>query len=193
MSRIEQALDNNPLGLTGAGLIMANWGVLLLLAGIIVQWYPLPSIEARLAVWGVATLLGLFVQGVEAYRYVRGNLAVWVVVLLVGWGFTLYAAYRAGSLFAYAGGCWLLLQAVAFAATGRQIDRRFFLLAAISAIVGALMLLSAGKVVVIPFFDSYTSLVLGFTAGATLISGAAMSRVRQKRPDAASLPSQPPA
>ncbi len=194
MSRIEQALDNNPLGLTRAGLLMANWGVLLLLAGVIVQWWPLPSIESRLAVWGIATLLGLFVQGVEAFRYVRGNLTIWAIALLAGWGFTLYAAYRIGSLFVYVGGAWLLLQAVAFAATGRQIDRRFFLLAALNAIVGTLVLLSAGKMVTIPFLDSYASLVLGVMAGATLIPGAAMSRVRRKSQNpAASLSSQPPA
>jgi hypothetical protein len=168
-----QRLEKNPLRLSRAGIVMIAWGLLILGAGVYNQYY-FPSMEHILTVWGVVSVLGLAIQGLCEIRDQRINFLAWVAVVVLGWAFTLYAIYATNyQFFGHISGVWLILLGLAYIPTALQIDRRYWLFAALHFIVGSLMEQSALKVLspeMTRFFDTNSPLLFGLVAGGSLLA-----------------------
>jgi hypothetical protein len=170
-------LEHNPLHLSRAGILMAVWGVLILVAGVATQYYY-PSIEAVLQWWAIVTVIGLAVQAACELRDQPLNFLAWVAAMAVGWVFTLWAVSPGVGLFADLTPVWLILLGLAYIPTAFQIDRRYWLFAALHLALGALMELSVRGVFVVGFLNSYSSLILGLVGGGSMIAGAALARIK---------------
>ena len=170
-------LEHNPLRLSRAGILMAVWGVLILVAGVATQYYY-PSIEAVLQWWGIVTVIGLAVQAVCELRDQPLNFFAWVGAMAVGWAFTLWALSPGVGLFADLSPVWLILLGLAYIPTAFQIDRRYWLFAALHLALGGLMELSARGILVIGFLNSNSSLMFGLVGGGSMVIGAVLARVK---------------
>jgi hypothetical protein len=185
-----QSLENNPLRLTRAGILMLAWGTLVLVGGILSQWVFNNSIDGTLMLWGIITLVGVAVQLACQVRDQGVNCGFWLVAIAFGWAFTLYVLKMSDfSLYGSMAGVWLVLFGLAYIPTARQIDSRFMTLAIIHLVVGLLIILSAQNLLKMELLDTYSPLVLGVIGGGSLMVAAFMSRVPQPAP----LQAQPPA
>jgi hypothetical protein len=175
-----QQLENNPLHLSRAGILMLTWGLLLVIAGALNQWYTFPSFEAVLYMWGTVTVIGLIVQGICQIKDKPLNYATWVGVMAAGWAFTFYSVYGNVSLFADLAGVWFFLMAVGHFATAFHVDSRFFWLAGFNLLVAVVFELVGHHILTFDPIVTYTSIVLGGVAGVAMLVGAAMGRIKQE-------------
>jgi hypothetical protein len=195
-----QSLENNPLRLSRAGLLMLTWGVAIVIAGGLTQWVRFSSLDSILHLWGAVTLVGVAVQVVCQVRDQGFNCAAWVAALAIGWAFTFYVIdFENGAhlnLYGDLAGVWLILFGLAYVDTARRIDSRFLWLAELHLAVGGLMELSAhgivGVPIISPLLNSYGSLIFGLVSGAPLIVASAFARVKVEQPrlDASLSPQQ---
>lgn len=171
-----QSLENNPLHLSRAGIVMLTWGVLILLGGAITQWY-FPSVGEVLAWWGVISVAGIAVQLLCQVRDQPFNCGIWIVAVAIGWAFTLYATSPEVGWYGDIAGVWLIFLGVGYINTARRINSRFMIFAVLHFVVGGLMELSVHKILPISFLDNYASLILGLVGGLSLVIAAFFARV----------------
>jgi hypothetical protein len=152
--------------------MMVAWGILLLAASVMTQFFEL-SADYVLWMWAGATLLGILAQMYCLVNGLQVNLIVWIVLIIIGWGFTLFVMkFDNGShidLYGDQAGVWLILMGLGYVATAFSVAKRFLILAAIHIVAGAVMELSARGIVPIDFLNAYSSLVFGLVAGVPLI------------------------
>ncbi len=161
--------------LSKASLQLGAWGLVMLVGGAMSQWFNL-SADFLLVLWGGATVLGLAGQIVGLVRGMNVNLAIWIGLILVGWLFTLYVTkFENGvhvDLYGDLAGVWLVLLGLGYIATALQVDKRFFVIAALHLLVGGLVELSARQIVSIAFVDANSSLLVGLVGGLPLLVAA---------------------
>src|SRR5579859_7745729 len=150
-------LDVDALHLPKARFLMASWGLLILLAGGIPQFFDLPNPDFVLLLWGGVTLLGFLGQTACLVRGLQQNFSAWLIVTVLGWLFTFYVIkFDNGQhvdLFGDLAGVWLILLGLGYLATSYHVNRRFLILAALHLGSGALLELSARRVLPISFID----------------------------------------
>lgn len=155
--------------------ILAGWGLLIFLGGVINQWFNL-SADFTLWLWAGITVLGVAAQVISMVRGMGLNLGIWLALIVIGWLFTYYVVkFDGGShvdLFGDLPGVWLILLGLGYVATAFQVDKRFLILAALHLLVGFLMELSSRRVVTIEFLDSYSALIFGLVGGIPLMVAA---------------------
>jgi hypothetical protein len=158
-----------------ARLLMGVWGLLILLAATITQFFELAS-SYVLWLWAGVTVLGLLCQVVCLLRFLLPNFGIWLFFIAAAWLFTLYVIkFDNGAhidLYGDLAGVWLMALGCAYLATLVQVDRRFLLLAVLHLGVGILLELSARRVLTISFLDTYSTLIFGLVAGLPLLIGA---------------------
>ncbi|HEX2914422.1 MAG TPA: hypothetical protein VH186_26720 [Chloroflexia bacterium] len=163
------------LNITKASFTLAGWGLLLLLAGCINQWFELKT-DFVLLLWVGVTVLGVLAQLAGMANGLGLNLLAWLFVIAAGWVFTYYVTkFENGvhaDLYGDLAGVWLILLGIGYVACIFQLDRRFALIAALHFVAGALLELSARGIVSLEFLDSYSSLVFGLVAGVPLLVAA---------------------
>ena len=118
-----------------ARLILAGWGLPILLAGMITQWFDLPNPNYALLLWAGVSLLGVAAQVVGLVRGLGPNLGLWLLLIFIGWAFTLYVVTLDNgthiALYGDVPGVWLALLGVGYLATAFQVDKRFLAVAAL--------------------------------------------------------------
>jgi hypothetical protein len=169
-------LDQRVLRIHKAMFLMAGWGLIILLASLINQFFDVPNFDTILVMWGVATALGIAGQAICMVRGLGRNFGSWLVVIAAGWAFTFYVSKfdngAHASLFGDLPGAWLILIGVGHVATAFHVARRFLALAAVHFTAGLLMELSAHHVVRISLLDHYSVLAFGIVAGGSLMVAA---------------------
>jgi hypothetical protein len=192
-------LDQRSVRINKAVFLLAGWGLLILLASLINQFFDLPSPDYVLYLWGGVTVLGIACQAIAMVRGLGQNFAVWIVVILLGWVFTVYVVkFDNGShidLYGDLAGVWLILLGVGHLATAYHVVRRFLLVGAIHIVVGLMLELSARGIVPVDFLNAYSTLIFGLVAGGSLIVSALPMWYRPKKPapsPAAITPTTPP-
>jgi len=192
-------LDQRVLRMHKAVFLMAGWGLVILLASLINQFFNVPNFDTILVMWGAATLLGIAGQ---AFCLVRGlglNFGSWLAVIAAGWVFTLYVSKldngAHGDLFGDLPGVWLILIGIGHVATAFHVARLFLLVASIHFVAGLLLELLAHQVISIGLLDQYSVLVFGTVAGGSMIVAALplWYRPRQPAPSPAPAASAPAA
>src|SRR5438067_2537987 len=155
-----------------AAFMMAAWGILILAASVMTQFFEL-SADYVLLMWAGATVLGIVAQVYCLVNGLQANLTVWIVLIAIGWGFTLFVMkFDNGShidLYGDQAGVWLILMGLGYVATAFHVVKRFLILAVIHIVAGIVMELSARGKVPIDFLNTYSSLVFGLVAGVPLI------------------------
>jgi hypothetical protein len=155
-----------------AVFLMGAWGLVLLLASVINQFFA-PGVDPLLWLWFGATLLGLGAQLVAMVHGLGRNFAGWIVVVLAGWAFTFYVfKFDNGAhvdLFGDLPGVWLILLAAGYAATARQVHPRFWLLAGLHLAVGLIFELAAHGALPFGALIGYSALIFGLVAGVPLL------------------------
>ena len=155
-----------------AAFMMVAWGILILAASVMTQFFEL-SADYVLLMWAGATVLGILAQVYCLVNGLQANLTVWIVLIAIGWGFTLFVMkFDNGShidLYGDQAGVWLILMGLGYVATAFHVVKRFLILAAIHIVAGIVMELSARGIVPIDFLNTYSSLVFGLVAGVPLI------------------------
>ena len=182
---------HNMMTINKAPALMGSWGLAVLLASVMNQFFEL-STNNSLLMWGLLTVLGIVGHSVCYLRGLGKNFAVWVGLITVGWLFTLYVfKWDNGAniaLLADLPAAWLALIGVGYVATALQIDRRFFYLAGVHFAVAAVMELSARGIMPIDFVDEYAALIFGLTVSIPLFVASLPQfyhpRVRQPAPTA---------
>lgn len=166
-------LDQRIIRINKAVFMMGAWGMLILLASIINQFFDLPNPDYVLYLWAGVTLLGIAGQTISLVRGLQLNLTIWLVVMAVGWVFTYYVVkFDDGAhidLFGDLSGVWLILLGIGHLFTAFHVVKRFLLLGSFHIVVGLLLELSARGIVRVDFLDSYSTLIFGLVAGGTLI------------------------
>lgn len=182
-------LDQRMLRINKAVFMMAGWGLLILLASIINQFFDLPNPDYVLYMWGGVTLLGIAGQTISLVRGLQLNLTVWLVLMAIGWIFTLYVVkFDNGAhidLYGDLAGVWLILLGIGHLATAFHVVRRFLFLGAFHIAMGILLELSARRIMSIDFLDSYSTLLFGLVAGGTLIVASLPVWYKPSKPAAA--------
>jgi hypothetical protein len=186
LPKLLPALNSNTvtLRINKAAFTLGAWGLLILLASLVNQFFIPPSLEAVYALWSAVTLLGILAQAICLARGLGTNFAVWIVVMVIGWLFTHSGFY------ADIPGVWLILLGVGYVATAFQIHMRFMWLAGLHLAVGALMELAAHNIVSFPLLVSYASLVFGLVAGLPLVIGVLPVWYRPRQPAANPAPAR---
>jgi hypothetical protein len=133
LPKLLPALNSNTvtLRINKAAFTLGAWGLLILLASLVNQFFIPPSLEAVYALWSVVTLLGIAAQAICLARGLGSNFAVWMVVMVVGWLFTHSGFY------ADIPGVWLILLGVGYVATAFQVHMRFMWLAGLHRLPGS--------------------------------------------------------
>jgi hypothetical protein len=188
-------LDQRMLRINKAVFMMAGWGLLILLASFINQFFDLPSPDYVLLLWGGVTVLGIAGQAVSLVRGLGLNFTVWLVVMAIGWIFTLYVVkLDNGShidLYGDLAGVWLILLGIGHLATAFHVVKRFLLVGTIHIVAGLLVELSARGIVSVEFIDAYSTLIFGLIAGGSLIVGALPVWYRPRKPVTSPAPAAP--
>lgn len=186
-------LNNNSVKLGPIGkevLVMAIWGIVMLAGGLIQQYGSL-DLDSILIMWGILTLVGVAGQ---ALAYVKGlgpNNIAWAVAIVLAWGFTflaLKANIQNADLYEDMPAVWFILLGIAFAFTGLQVDKRFYILAGIYAVLGIIMEISLRFVSdasrsgsVFEFFAANAPLLMGVVGGGSLLVGAVVAYLTKTR------------
>ncbi len=168
-------LKTTSLAIPKVGLILGGWGLVLLLGGVMSQWFEL-KVDFVLWLWGGVTLLGLLAQGLGMVRGLGLNLSTWLILIVVGWLLTFYVIkFENGAhsdLFGDLPGLWLLLLSMGYVATAFQVSKLFLGLAGLHLLVGFLMELSIRQVLTLDFLDLYSSIIFGLVSGLPLLIAA---------------------
>lgn len=163
------------LNIPKVSFLLAGWGLLIVLGGIINQWFNL-SADFILWIWAGVTILGLAAQLISMVRGMELNLGIWIALIIMGWLFTFYVVKFDGGahidLFGDLSGVWLILLGLGYIATAFQVDKRFLIVAGLHLAVGALMELSSRRVISIEIFDTYSALIFGLVGGLPLMVAA---------------------
>jgi hypothetical protein len=158
-----------------AAFQLAAWGLIVLVAGALSQYFNL-SADFLLWLWGGATLLGVIAQVWSLVRGVGLNLGIWLGVIALGWLFTFYVTkFDNGAhadLYPDLPGVWLILLGIGYIASTFQLDKRFAIIAALHLVMGGLLELSARRVITVDFLDANGALLLGLTGGLPLLIAA---------------------
>lgn len=168
---------NEGLHINKAPSMMAVWGVMLFLGGVIQQFLKL-SIDMMLVIWGVLSVIGIAGQIVCMVNGLGKNFGVWLGVIVVGWFITLYIIkFDKGFNIEYAAdlpAIWLALLGIGYWWTALQVNRRFWYLAAASFAFGEFMELCLRGVFqgLGDFVVSYDKLFFGLFAGIPLVIAA---------------------
>jgi hypothetical protein len=159
-------------------IIMAGWGAVLLLGGVVNQYASL-DIDTTFLLWGGLTILGVGAQLAGMVKGLGPNLTAWLGVMVLGWAFTFYVfKFDNGShidMFGDLAGVWLILLGIGYIATAFQVDKRFFAFAGLHIGVGVLLELSARQVITLEVLNSNAALIFGLVAGIPLMIAAAVS------------------
>lgn len=165
-------MKSSHMRLNKAPSLMGIWGIVILLGSIMHQFFEL-RLDYVLIMWGLMTLLGIAAQAVCLMRGLEQNFGVWLAVIVVGWFLTLYIIkFDKGYNIEFAGdlpGIWLGLMGVGYAITALQVTRKFWILAAVSFVTGALLELAARGILQVDFLVEYSTLLFGIFAGVPLI------------------------
>lgn len=171
-------------------LVMAIWGVALLAGGLIQQYGSL-DLDGSLILWGVVTLIGAVGQGLAYVTGLGRNNIIWTVAIVLAWAFTLVALkanIKDADLYEDMAAVWFILLAAAFAFTAVQVDKRFYILAGIYAIVGIMMEVSMRFVSptsrdgsVFAYFADNAPLLMGVVGGGSLLIAAVVAYVMKGR------------
>jgi hypothetical protein len=168
--------NDGTLHVEKARVLMAGWGLLIMLAAIINQFFDLPNPNYVLWLWTGVTVLGILAHITSLIHGLGQNFGAWVVVIVLGWAFTFYVVkFDNGAhidLYGDLAGVWLILLGIGYLATAYHVERHFLLLAALHIVVGVLMELSARGVMRIGFLDTYSTLIFGLVAGLPLLIAA---------------------
>jgi hypothetical protein len=163
------------LNIPKISFLLAGWGLLIFLGGIINQWFNL-SADFILWIWAGVTILGLVAQLISMVRGMELNLGIWIALIIVGWLFTYYVVKFDGGahidLFGDLSGVWLILLGLGYIATAFQVDKRFLIVAGLHLAVGVLMELSSRRVISIEIFDTYSAFIFGLVGGLPLFVAA---------------------
>jgi hypothetical protein len=155
--------------------LLASWGLLIFLGGVINQWFNL-SADFTLLLWVGITILGIAAQLIANVKGMGINLGIWLGLIVVGWVFTYYVVkFDNGAhidLFGDLSGVWLILLGIGYIATAFQVDKRFLIVAGLHLLAGALLELSSRQIVAIGFLDSFSTLIFGLVGGLPLIVAA---------------------
>jgi hypothetical protein len=177
-------MNANSLNIPKVSFMLAGWGLVILLGGIINQWFGLNA-DATLWLWAGVSLLGLLAQLAAMVRGLGLNLVAWLAAIAIGWGFTYYVTkFDGGShadLYGDLAGVWLILLGLGYVATAFQVDKRFLALAGLHLLVGALMELSIHQIVPVEVLDSYAALVFGVVGGLPLLAAGLLELPRVAR------------
>jgi hypothetical protein len=188
---------HNMMEINKAPALMVTWGLAVLLASVVNQFFELEQ-DYLLIFWGALSLLGIAGHALCYISGLRLNYLLWFALLAVGWLFTLFVfKWDNGSnisLLADLPAVWLALIGVAYVLTGKQIDKRFYTVAAFTFAVALVLELSARRIVPISFVDEYAALIFGLTVSLPLFvaSSARYYRPRPKPVPAASQPAPAP-
>ncbi len=173
------------LNIPKVSFMLAGWGLVILLGGIVNQWFNL-SADFTLWLWAGVTILGLAAQLISMVRGLELNLGIWVVLIVAGWLFTFYVIKIDGGahidLFGDLAGVWLILLGLGYIATAFQVDKRFFIVAGLHLAVGGLLELSSRRVISIEIFDSFSAFIFGLVGGLPLIVAALPFWFARKQP-----------
>lgn len=176
------------LNIPKISFLLAGWGLLILLGGIINQWFNL-SADFILWLWAGVTILGLAAQLISMVKGLELNLTIWIILIIIGWSFTFYVIkFDNGAhidLFGDLTGVWLLLLGLGYIATAFQVDKRWLIVAGLHLAVGALVELSSRRVVSIEFIDTFSALIFGLVGGLPLIVAAFPVWFEKKQPQPA--------
>jgi hypothetical protein len=165
-------MNNSSLNFSKASFLMGAWGLLLVLGGIINQWWGL-NIDNTLWLWAGVTILGIIAQVAGLMKGLGLNLTAWLGAIVLGWAFTFYAVKGSQpELYGDLPGVWLILLGLGYVATAFQVDKRFFIIAAIQILFGILMELSYRQILAIDFVDRHSIVLFGLVSGLPLIIAA---------------------
>jgi hypothetical protein len=185
-------LDQRMLRINKAVFLMAGWGLLILLASAINQFFDLPNPDYVLMLWGGVTVLGIVCQAVALVRGLGMNFTVWLVLIGVGWVFTFYVVkFDNGAhidLYGDLAGVWLILLGIGHLVTAFHVVKRFLWMGIIHIVVGIVLEVSARGIVTIDFIDSYSTLIFGIVAGGSLIVASLPIWYRPRKPATAPVP-----
>ena len=163
------------LNIPKISFLLVGWGLLIILGGIINQWFNL-SADFILWLWAGVTILGIAAQVIGLVKGMELNLTIWIILIVIGWAFTFYVTkFDNGAhidLFGDLTGVWLLLLGLGYIATAFQVDKRWLIVAGLHLAVGALVELSSRRVISIEFVDTFSALVFGLVGGLPLIVAA---------------------
>lgn len=169
-------MSETTLHISKASFMMGVWGLAILVASMVNQWFTPPNTDFLLLMWGLATLVGLGAHLISMVKGLGLNLGAWIGVVLVGWGFTLYVIKLDNGahmdMFGDMAGVWLILLGLGYVATAFQVDKRFLIIAALHLAAGVILELSARRVVVVDAIDANSTLIFGLVGGLTLIVAA---------------------
>src|SRR5439155_19415765 len=133
-----------------AAFMMAAWGILILAASVMTQFFEL-SADYVLLMWAGATALGILAQVYCLVNGLQANLTVWIVLIAIGWGFTFFVMkFDNGShidLYGDQAGVWLILMGLGYVASAFHVVKRFLVLAVVHIVAGIVMELSARGIV----------------------------------------------
>jgi hypothetical protein len=187
-------LDQRMLRINKAVFLMAGWGLLILLASAINQFFDLPNPDYVLILWGGVTVLGIACQTVAMVRGLGMNFTVWLVLIGIGWVFTFYVVkFDNGAhidLYGDLAGVWLILLGIGHLVTAFHVVKRFLLMSIIHIVAGVVLEISARGIVTIDFINSYSTLIFGIVAGGSLIVAALPVWYRPRKPATAPAPAQ---
>lgn len=168
-------MQKSNLNIPKVSFILGVWGLLLVLGGVINQWWGL-NVDNTLWLWAGISILGIMAQLAGLMKGLWLNMAAWLVAMLIGWGFTFYVIkFNNGAnaeLYGDLPGVWLILLGLAYVVTAFQVDKRLFSVAALHLLVGILMELSYRRIVTVDFIDSYSTVLFGLVSGLPLLIGA---------------------
>src|SRR3954464_10787795 len=103
-----------------AAFMMVAWGLLILAASIMTQFFEL-SANYVLLMWAGATVLGIVAQVFCLVNGLQQNLAAWLIAMAAGWAFTLFVMkFDNGShidLYGDLAGVWLILLGLGYVVT----------------------------------------------------------------------------
>ena len=178
--------NDGTLHVEKARVLMGGWGLLILLASIVNQFFDLPNPNYVLLLWTGVTVLGILAHITSLIHGLGQNFIAWVVVIVIGWVFTFYVVkFDNGAhidLYGDLAGVWLILLGIGYIPTAYHVERHFLVFAALHIVAGVLLELSARGVMRIGFLDAYSTLIFGLVAGLPLLIAALPQWYRAEAP-----------
>ena len=171
-------------------LVMAIWGVALLVGGLVQQNAKLDGVDAILTMWAVVTLVGIIGQALAFAKGLGPNDIAWGVTIALAWAFTLVAFKVSGvDFYKDFSAVWYILLGIGYLFTAWQIDKFFYIMAAAHFLVGLLMEISIRfvseadrKGTIFEFFYANQPLFMAFFGGGSLLLASVVAyalRMRQ--------------
>jgi hypothetical protein len=180
--------NDGTLHVEKARVLMGGWGLLILLAAIVNQFFELPNPNYVLLLWTGVTVLGILAHITSLIHGLGQNFGAWVVVIVIGWAFTFYVVkFDNGAhidLYGDLAGVWLILLGISYLATAYHVARPFLIFAGLHIVAGVLLELSARGITRVSFLDTYSTLIFGLVAGLPLLIAALPQWYRAEAPQA---------